>query len=93
MNYQFFLRIYKKKLRILEFFVNILNLVNDTWIDTIMTVAKNYDRMLPTFPSRHEIISVTIDTFYPSSDVKMVYRAFNKITAHDFNSHLSNLNW
>ena len=70
---------------------------NDTWIDTIFIdnydTAKSYDRMLPTFPSRHEIISVTIDIFYPSSpNVKTVYRAFNKITAHDLNSHLSKLN-
>ena len=71
---------------------------NDTWIDTIFIencdTAKSYDRMLPTFPSRHEIISVTMDIFYPSPpEVTNVYRAFNKVTAHDLNSHLSKLNW
>ena len=47
----------------------------DTWIDTIFIdncdSAKSCNRTLPTFPSRHDIISVTIDLFYPTPpDVK-----------------------
>ena len=42
----------------------------DTWIDSIFVdncdTILGYDHNLPTYPSRHELISVTIDIFYPS---------------------------
>ena len=49
---------------------------------------------MPTFPSRHEIISVTIDLFYatPPNTIH-TYKALNKITAHDINKYLSKLDW
>ena len=70
----------------------------DTWIETIFidncNSAKSYNRTLPTFHSRHEIISVTIDLFYPTPpDIKQTYRALNKIAAHYLNSHLKTLDW
>ena len=71
---------------------------HDTWIDTIFInncdTTKNFDRILPTFPSRHEIISVTIDLFCPTPpDVKQTYRALRKITTSELNSHLNILDW
>ena len=70
----------------------------DFWIDTIFIdncdSAKSYNRLLPTFPSRYEISSVTIDLFYSTPpDVKQTYRALSKITAHDLNAHLKSLEW
>ena len=40
-----------------------------TWIDILLTdkydTIVSYERKLPTFPSRHDIISVTIEIFRP----------------------------
>ena len=40
----------------------------DTWIDFFLTIdcdsIKEYNRTPPSVPSRHDIITVTVDTFY-----------------------------
>ena len=63
------------------------------YVDNCDTI-KSFDKSLPTFPSRHEIISVTIDLFYvtPPNTIH-TYKALNKITAHDINKYLSKLDW
>ena len=68
------------------------NLINkkkskDTWIDTIFVDECDsiirYDRFLPTFPSRHDIITVTIDVFHPSknNETYYTYKCINKTTS------------
>ena len=71
---------------------------NDTCIDIIFVddcdTIISHDRTSPNFASRHDIISVTIDMFYPEPpDVPITYKAINNITAHDLNSLLSRLEW
>ena len=68
----------------------------NTWIDSIFVdncdTILHFDRSLPNFPSRHDVISVTINMFYPSPpEVNTTYKAFSKILALDLNSHLHNL--
>ena len=70
----------------------------DTWIDSIFVdncdTSLRYDRNLPTFPSRHDLISVTIDIFYPSPPKgTYTYKCFSKVTSRDLNLHLSKLDW
>ena len=71
---------------------------NDTWIDCIH--VDNCDnvlssaRFLPPFSSRHDIITATIDIFHPEPPkIPTTYRALSKITAHELNNHLTNLDW
>ena len=70
----------------------------NTWIDSIFIDScdniKSTDRSLPTFPSRHEIISVTINLFYLNLiDSTYTYKPLNKIKSHDLNMFLRNLDW
>ena len=43
---------------------------NNTWIDSIFIdncyTILHFDRTLPNFPSRHDVIPVAIDMFYPT---------------------------
>ena len=70
----------------------------DTQIDSICvdkcdTVVSS-DRHLPNYPSRHGILSVTIEIFYPEPpNILIKYKPINTITAHDLNSHLANHDW
>ena len=71
---------------------------NDTWIDSIfIDECDNIScstRSLPTFSSRHEIISVTIDIFYSEPpDSSYTYKPLNTITPFDLNQHLSKSDW
>ena len=66
---------------------------NDTWIDVIFVddcdTIISFDRTSPNFVSRHEIISVTIDMFYPEPpDVPITYKAINSIASYELNLHL-----
>ena len=59
-----------------------------TWIDTIFLDACD------SFPSRHDIITATIDVFYPlTANENYSYKSINKITSQDLNSNLRDLNW
>ena len=71
---------------------------NDTWIDVIFVddcdTIISHDRYSPNFASRHDIISVTIDMFYPEPpDVPTTYRAINSIASHELNLNLRQLDW
>ena len=68
----------------------------DTWIDSIFVdncdTILSCDCNLPTFPSRHEVISLIIDIFYPSPPKgTYTYKCFRKVTSQDLNSHLNKL--
>ena len=53
-----------------------------------------YYRFPPTFPSRHEIITVTIDVFHSTTNNETyTYTCINKITSQDLNSYLHNQDW
>ena len=70
----------------------------DTWIDSIFVdncdTILSFERKLPDFSSRHDIISVTIDIFNPSMPIgSYTYKCLNKITASDLNLQLCNLDW
>ena len=74
------------------------NATKDTWIDTNFTDSCDsvfsYNRFLPSFPSRHDIITVTLDIFYPSTtNENHPYRCINKISPNDINSLLSTQDW
>ena len=71
---------------------------NDTWIDSIFVDncdnILSFDRRLPNFSSRHDIISVTIDIFYPSMpNSSYTYKCLNKISPADLNLQLRSLDW
>ena len=64
------------------------SLENDTWIGTIYVdncdKILHFDRTIPNFSSRHDVISVTIDVLYPSpSEVNTTYNALSKISSSD----------
>ena len=69
---------------------------NDTWtdvnfVDDCDTII-SLNRTSPNFVGRHDIISVTIDMFYPEPlDVSIKYKAINSIASHELNSHLRQL--
>ena len=71
---------------------------NDTWIDSIFIDECDSilcsTRFLPPFPSRHEIISVTIDIFYADPpDSSYSYIPLNTIIPNDLNLHLNKSDW
>ena len=58
----------------------------DTWIDFLLTgecdSISEHSRSSPTFPSRHNIIFITINTFCPAPTVNIhTYRNIRKITS------------
>ena len=67
----------------------------DTWIDILLTdnndTAVSHDQKLPTFPNKHEIITVTIKTFNPETPADSYnYRCIGKITPADLSLFLQN---
>ena len=71
---------------------------NDTWIDILITnnkdIVVSYDRKLPYFPSRHDIISVTIETLRPETPADNYNcRSIGKITPTDLSMLLQNKDW
>ena len=54
----------------------------------------SYGRFLPNFPSRHDIITATIDIFYPTTaNENHTYKCINKITSVDLNHYLNEQDW
>ena len=69
---------------------------NDTWIDVIFVdncdTIISFDRTTSHYGNRHDIISVTIDMFYPElPDVPVTYKAIKNIKTQDLNSQLGKL--
>ena len=69
-----------------------------TWIDVIFVdnwdTILSKDKLSPNFPSRHDIVFVTINIFYPDPpDMSITYKAIKSITSNDLNSHISKLDW
>ena len=70
----------------------------DNWIDSIFvdqcdTVIK-FDRIQSPFPNRHDIITATIDVFYPMNvNSNYTYKCINKINPHNLNSYLEKQDW
>ena len=69
-----------------------------SWIHIILTAGcdsiLDFDRRLSSFPSRHDIISVTISTFRPvQSNTTYSYRNIRKITPGDLCSTSQNCDW
>ena len=70
----------------------------DTWVDIVLTdnndIIVSHERKLPTFPSKHDIKSVTIEIFRPElPDNSNNYECFGKITAADLSLLLQNKDW
>ena len=54
----------------------------------------SYDRKLPTFPSRYDIISLTIETFRSETPADSYnYSCIGKITSIDLSLFSQNKNW
>ena len=54
----------------------------------------SYDRFLPPFPSRHDIITACIDIIYPlTSTESYTYKNINNFTSQDLNSYLRDQDW
>ena len=54
----------------------------------------SYDRFLPPFPNRHDIITASIDIFYSSTSIEShTYKSINKVTSQDLNSYLRDQEW
>lgn len=72
---------------------------NDTWIDTIFVdscdnIINSESFLIPNFPNRHDVISVTISIFYHEPlAIPITYKPINKISPKDLNAHLLKLNW
>ena len=69
-----------------------------TWIDVIFVdncdVILSKDKLSANYPNRHNIVSVTINVFYPDPpDMSITFKAINNITSQDLNSHLTKLDW
>lgn len=71
---------------------------NNTWIDSIYVdncdSVLDFGRFLPNFPSRHDVITTTIEIYYPEPPViPVTYKAINTITAYDLKNHLTTFDW
>ena len=71
---------------------------NDTWIDLLYVDAndsfRDESRTQPTFRSRHDILSVTIDLFKPECPSSSYsFRSFSKISPEEINMHLQGCDW
>ena len=70
----------------------------DSWIDILLTdnnvIVINHDQKLPTFPSRHDVIFVTIETFRPVLPTgPYTCRGISKITPDELRLFLLNKDW
>ena len=72
--------------------------IKDTWIDSIFVdecdSIISHNRLQPPFPNRHDIITATIDIFYPLTSIEShTYKSINKVTSKDLNSYLCEQDW
>lgn len=70
----------------------------DTWIDLLHVdvndIVRDESRTQPTFKSRHDILSVTIELFKPAHpSSSYTFRSYNKISPEDISSHLLGCDW
>ena len=71
---------------------------SDTWIDILLTdecdSIMEYHRTSPTFPSGHDVISVTINVFQPIQPaISHTYRNIRKIKSDDLCTSLLSCDW
>ena len=69
-----------------------------SWIDILLTdnndIVISHDRKLTTFPSRHDVICVTIETFHPELPIgTYTCRGISKIKPDNLRLILLNKHW
>ena len=68
-------------------------MINTIYVDNCDTILTS-DSFPSNFPSRHAIVTATIDVFHPINiKSNITYKPLNTITSNDLNIHLNKLDW